>query len=998
MKNPIKKSTLNELADLLCKEINSRKSGDCFKTIHLVFPNLKIQQWFKAYWLNTQGDAVLLNVSFETLDSILPLITDNKFKLISSNNLRQIIINVLSNKLVAIDPKYEKYYENSAVKLYDFADSLTKLYLDYYKDNFEDIDGWGESNNFEYALYVKIVETAKNANLGTLEKPVAIAKPIYDFIYFFGFGKFEKVYRELLDNINDDNIKEFSLNEEANACPDYEIHTAPSMLREVEWIHSKICDLLKDKNNRAIDFLVMSPNLSEYVNTIERVFKQDDENQKPREFPNIPYVINYHEKKDTDVVSALKILFKIFKTGYYTRLDFNELINNSAIKRVRNIKEDEIDNWMTSIVKLKIYRQHNGVDDWDYLKKRLLLSKVSSINFQKDNLVSLNDGDYLPYSNIGFDDESILKIVSIINDLDSFCNYLKTNASFNDFVDGLIVELDKWFKVDEIKDKVFREYRKVIMSLDNLKKHIANNSNIDVDTLFYILFNDGAISSTQLGKSFLDGITFVDYDVNSVVSAKYIFLLGASSSNTPKKIIKSELDFRNTNKKSDDELTFNLLKQNVISSEQSMLFISYINTDLKTEEEYFLSPIIFEFNKKIGQKYKIDKDDETPGRIDIEAIPLDEVRPYSELYTRREYKNREYFDSLLGSSANKNTNKAQRVDYGVATHKLREALTVSEIKDFLTEPLSYKTNQLFGNNSDIQKEINKFYEPFGLDNLDKTSLEEKIIVAILKDPNAFDPDALFDELVTEHLLPTVSSEYEKYSYVKLLSSCQDACEKMLNILGGGALKVLEPKHITLEDNNHDTWRLISSKSYGLYENGKNRTYFDFRAMEKSQKIEKFLPLYVISLMDIAVQPDISDGDEQYHVYLVKNEIKGTPADGFGTRSYAFIDNITPQKARETLNNIHSLINKFSDNRAIPLAAAPEKIDSLFALRTVLRGNQDTKDVAAWAHFDYKRMIVDEELGFNDDDLKNDTMTFIEALNEQIENIKYLRLKKKEDDK
>jgi len=110
MKNQIFKPTLSELADLLCKEINSRSSGDCFKTIHIVFPNLKIQQWFKAYWLNTQGDAVLLNVSFETLDSILPLITENKYKLISSNNLRQIIINILSNNLVKVEQKYKDYY------------------------------------------------------------------------------------------------------------------------------------------------------------------------------------------------------------------------------------------------------------------------------------------------------------------------------------------------------------------------------------------------------------------------------------------------------------------------------------------------------------------------------------------------------------------------------------------------------------------------------------------------------------------------------------------------------------------------------------------------------------------------------------------------------------------------------------------------------------------------------------------------------------------------
>ena len=115
MKNQYNKPTLRELADILCNKINSR--SDCFQTIHIVFPNLKIQQWFKAYWLDTQKDAVLLNVSFETLDSVLPLITENRHKLISANNLRQIIINILSNDLVAIDQKYKDYYDNSSVKL-----------------------------------------------------------------------------------------------------------------------------------------------------------------------------------------------------------------------------------------------------------------------------------------------------------------------------------------------------------------------------------------------------------------------------------------------------------------------------------------------------------------------------------------------------------------------------------------------------------------------------------------------------------------------------------------------------------------------------------------------------------------------------------------------------------------------------------------------------------------------------------------------------------------
>ena len=193
-----------------------------------------------------------------------------------------------------------------------------------------------------------------------------------------------------------------------------------------------------------------------------------------------------------------------------------------------------------------------------------------------------------------------------------------------------------------------------------------------------------------------------------------------------------------------------------------------------------------------------------------------------------------------------------------------------------------------------------------------------------------------------------------------------------------------------------TWRLISNGIYGVYENGKKLTYFDFREMEGDAEIYEFLALYVISLMDIAEKPDIDEEDEPYHVYLAKGDTANPPVDKFGSRPYGFIEKITPKEAREILNNIHDVINKFSDARAIPLAAANEKINSLTKLRVALRGSQEEKDIAAWAYFDHKRMIDDEDLGFNDSDLRNEE-TFINALNEIIAFVKYLRLKKKEDD-
>lgn len=957
MKNQIFKPTLNELADLLCKEINSRSSGDCFKTIHLVFPNLKIQQWFKAYWLNTQGDAVLLNVSYETLDSILPLITENKYKLISSNNLRQIIINILSNKLVAVNPNYEEYYKDSPIKLYDFADSLTKLYLDYYKDNFEDIDGWDDPNNFERVIYDKIVEICDHLKIGSIKKPVQRAEFKGELIYFFGFAKFEKVYRTLLDAVLvNDGIKEFSLEEEKDhkVC-DYEIAASPSILREVENLHSQICELLKDKNNRAFDFLVVAPNLADYITSIERVFKQDD-----KTFPNIPYVLSYQQKKDTDVASALKILYQAYKDKFYTRLNFYELISNPAIRAVRKIGDEDIDNWIEIIIKLNVHRRHGDVNDWDYLKKRLLLSKVSSVNFNENNLVSLKDGDYLPYSSIGIDDDSIVKLVNIVNDIDDFCAFFESKDVINAddaFVQDFKERLDKWFKAENIKDKAFLEYRKIIASLDNLKAISAQNINKDI--FFYILFDAASINSTQIGTPFFDGITFINCDINSITSAKYVFLLGASSKNMPESIIKNELDQRHVNKVSDDEQIFNLIKQNT----KIHLYISYVNQDLKTDEKFFLSPIIEDFNKAEGKTTK--------------EISIDETRYYADLYTRKEFNNREYYKQLF----NKTIKQGQpQVSLAVnnplpPSTDAREIVTVSQMKAFLEDPLSYRAGCLFNKEDDFGDEIIDEYEPLNLDALSEISLSVAIVLE--KYGANYNSDEVFKLFRLSHLLPMVNDSYER-SVFDYLENKADLIIKMIDeITEGNKGEVIPPRDCRLYDKKG--WTLKASQTYYRYISSKGERFYIAFRKDKEKEPSKFLTLYILSLMDIAM---IDNEDEtEYKVVLALGPKDKNPKKPFAER-FQYEYEITKNDAIKTLNEIHSLMDDFTENALMSVDLAKKDINEYYDLTDNAFG-----DNGIWRHFDHAKLFDKDNIGYDSDNF--DPALFAAGLKKHIQLIKYL---------
>ena len=73
---------------------------------------------------------------------------------------------------------------------------------------------------------------------------------------------------------------------------------------------------------------------------------------------------------------------------------------------------------------------------------------------------------------------------------------------------------------------------------------------------------------------FVRGITFADFDVNSILSAKYVFFLNTSSKELPIQEIKSELDLRkeDTSTLAKQEQSFFIQYQNAIKK-----FFSLVN-------------------------------------------------------------------------------------------------------------------------------------------------------------------------------------------------------------------------------------------------------------------------------------------------------------------------------------------------------------------------------------------------------------------------------------
>lgn len=940
----ILKKRLSDLADLLINNI--KEKNNCFETTTIVFPNLFMEQWFKSYWLKKEGDNVLMNVECKKLNDVLPKLAHRpNYKLIKKSTLTQIIISILASK--NDDYKsYHKYIDNSPIKLYDLSSSLATLLLSYYQDNFEGLNDF--FSNDQYKLYKEIIDVCSKHNFGTIER--IDNKPFKDDnTYFFGFNKFDKVYDNLL--IDNDNV--YSLQIDEDASTDYFICTAPSKLKEIQHVHSLICSKLLNEDVKMSDFLIVAPNISEYTNDIERVFKQND-----KEYPNIPYVIRTRRNIDNDVILALKLLFKIGQNAYFTRLDFYDLVTNTLIKKVRNISDEEIDNWMDMIVSLNIYRDHPYLADWTYLEKRLLLSKVSSINFP-NNLVALKDKSYLPYSNIGLDDDSILKLIQVIDDLNAFILLFKGHETIsNDVINLFKAEFDKWFSSSDGEIETNLEYKKILDAMEVFLE--LDNASIPKNVFFYSLFECGTAQSVLKGTAFTSGVTFSDFDINSITSVKYIFFIGGSSKNLPIPIIKNELDLRDNILNNDEEVTLKLLYQNA-----DCIYFSYVNKDLQSDEDYYLSPLIDELNKRKA------KNTSFKGYL---RIPLDETRPYLELFTRKEFSDKNYYYNLLDlkpaviSSSVNNDN----------SFIFFESVTVSQLAEYLKEPLSFKAKRLFNNEDETIEDIKKEWEPFTLDHLETSNIIKLVIFEKLKE--TFNKQTTFETLKYNNTIQTINEEYEKFIYDDIVSRSETRKKEIEEITGKGNYIFIEPKSIKLINKDNKEWMLTSSSYTILSEDGINRTYIELKEIKKGKKIieSDYLNLYITSLMDIS---DINTADI-YHVILAKDN------------SHKVEFDVSPFLAKEILNNIHDLMGDFSNNKFLPLDSIKNNIETLDDL--VIKINDDH---GPWGHFKHKDIFdTYSDLGYDLESFNKGS--YIDALNKVIKNILFLKeiIIEKEEDK
>ena len=960
--------TLNDLANDLFNDIHSffdESVDNFFDGAYVVTPNKKMESWIKAYWLKN-SDKVLMNVNFINLETFLLSIFDinPNISLATNKDYKNLLIKLLAAKPYEevneeirdylFDKKDDQRIINST-KINELADTLTTLFINYEKECI-DITGWQK----EYYCSLLNEFGKELTSLSKLFNDDIKIKSFDSPIFIFGFLSIEELSKRILEKYsNNSPLIIYELEEKEITDNKYEISSSPSLTKEIEVVHSKICTLLKDNDNKPTDFLVIGNNISEYENVIKKVFIQD-ENEG---FASLPFSISASKNEESHLTTALSTLLDISNKGFFTRLDFYSLINNPLIQSVRDISLDQIEQWMNSIYNLNIYRGNLSLDDdWDYIRKRVLLSKISNVNFD-DNIVSLEGEDYIPYSMIGLDDNSIVSFVSILDDLNSWIKTIN-NVTFTskDELEIIKKELDKWFLNKNASD-INQKYKKA----SSLFEYWINKNIIaPVKTFFELFMDESKIKSISYKEPFVTGVTFMEFSDNVIYQTKHIFFINAGSNSLPKKIVKNELDLRDSLDNNKEKRAFQYLYQN-----SDHFHISFIGMDLKKDAELFESTLSKELRLSLNPKKEEESDDEYEKRMieEVNKYSIDEKREWKELYTREEYNHKDYFEGLSSLNPSNNIVREEIKDPEGEIQERRKKITTRDIYKYLEEPLSYKAKYLFGDEDDSDELNHEEYEPFSLNTLEEYLIVTKICelqANYIKEgqKDSFDYEKYKKELKLENRLPRLGEEFSSLAF----ADAEIKANKIIDDLGikddPSAYEIVQLDDLLMK-NNEEEWILTCKNNFLRKIKGEERHYYELKIVDRG--INKSLSLYAYALMDIASLDDSNN----YKIIIHQGD------------EPTF--SLNKDRAIELLNLIFNAINDYRDssNYFSYLDFSNNNVKDFNSLTRFI-GDLDN---GKWRNFPYTKLFdLENQIGFDKDNYE--LQNYYDIVNKIIELIEF----------
>ena len=815
-------------------------------------------------------------------------------------------------------------------------------------------------------------------------------------------------HRETLKDVTAADLKDHSL----------EVTAAPTRIREIEDLHTKICKLLKD-GKRVEDILVVSPCLDDYRTAISMVFDQTpvkSEDKDEKGFLHVRFSIVDSPAKASLTESALESLFSILQQKSITRPDFFSLVRNPVVQAARGIKNEEIDAWQEWVAETNTYRVRDQKDDWLKSVNRLLLAQMTASD------VMLDGDEIRPYSNMESSNKaSLCRFVECIESLQKWMDLGidKNSGELQKLSDLSLLQerLNEWLGMQKVPDSLQSEmivYKRVLKALDELHCQLsANAPSVSMNIIQQSLMLAAQGTEYSCGNLFVNGITFMKFVPNRAVPVKYLFFIGANASAFPGAKQHNTLDLRKSCRPwpgDDSPIAKNryaFLCQFMSTSER--FYLSYLSKDVKKDAELYPSSVVSDLRKFIESATPKDENGKSLKWAD-EKIKLDETRDFEDLFTQKSLRNKVAYIKMLddrrkdgdGKQPKKPTaeGEPERSSANENLVTVPDRVSFYSLSSFLKDPFQFRVGQMLmeEEDNDVEKES---FEPVFFNSLDTGTVLKKIVAAELSSEDSAEKSELKKlrkELNLSGKMPDGVFGEKQESLLK--SKAQLILDQMKNDnLDFGKLSFgakIQDMIMARSDGSH--WLLSGKLDWCDAPQGnpeKATRIIEITSSDKANKdipYDKYMSPYVKALALIAYKgeknPALANKSQTIDVSIYSCDLaKKGPA----VTSVSF----TPSEAKKKLEEIYSkafgevVVNEKAEKTVVlpySKAVPAEKLDwpkkdddnNIYAFKDELIGEH-----GVWGYFDKKSLFDPvKDVGFTAENFKSewsDAKTFMSGL-------------------
>ncbi len=722
---------------------------------------------------------------------------------------------------------------------------------------------------------------------------------------------------------------------------------APSSLREIENLHTQVCLLLK-QDVRLDEMVVIAPDLDSYRTPIEQVF-----NAAPRDSEfYIPYAITDYPEKDSLVGKAIANLLDIHQQRSISRPAFFDLVKNPVVQSTLQITDSDVAAWEKWVVNMNVYR-HASEDDWSRCISQMLFSQVTDAPFASAH------ERYLPYEDIESSDSNLtLKFINCIDELGRWIRFAAEGIEKTQTKSLALLKthLAHWVGLNAKEDRFAVEkkiWQKVQSAIDLMEFQFdAGAPLISWKIVGQLLSSACEDSHTGNTRLFSSGLTFMRFAVNRVVPARHIFFIGANAGVFPGQKKANTMDLRTQTARWPgddtpvDKNCYTFLCQLMSAAEG--FHISYVNRNLKKDEELFPSSVIRDMQFFIGESACPNS-----AAFKERKIPLDETRTDEELFTLRSIRNK--LNRVFVSPTENQTAQPQEMQL-----TLPDTVNVRDFKRFFDDPFQFQLSRkvtLPSVENDPEKEL---YEPVSLNNLDKSILLKDFVQSILDSEKIKDSTTEQEWIIKKKIPRGVFGEVA-------LSGINAESAIIFNLISesieGKSIAYQEKLDVTLLEGAH-SWTLRSKLDW--HQVLADGTHLLFSVKSGSVFNTDFIKLFLDALL-IAAAKQGAESTTHFELRMFSSRKEDVQKEFTIDRNDAVL----------RLKKIYHRCFVENYRKCVPAKMYDERdMQTFVSYRSKLAGK-----FGAWSYFDGKNLFDPEKFsGFSRDNFLND---WNDAVSEQV---------------